>query len=69
MLEIDKNKIANNRQKSTVLNGAISVVQTEVNFEYKKTGNYSLLYSYYFKDGLQEGEQLYFKTPIDIKLV
>ena len=68
MLEIDRKKFTKNRQGSTVLNGAISVIQSEVDFEYKKTGNHFLIYVYYFHDGLQEGEQLYFKKKLKIKL-
>lgn len=68
MLEIEKRKLAHNRNGSTVLDGCISVVQTEVDFEYKRTGNHFLVYKYYFRNGLQEGEQLYFKNNLKVKL-
>jgi len=68
MLEIDKKKLAHNKNQSTVLDGCISVVQTEVDFEYKTTGNHLLVYKYYFRNGLQEGEQLYFKNNLKVKL-
>jgi hypothetical protein len=69
MLEIDRKKIKKSFLKSSPTQGPITVIQAEVNFEYKKTGRNFLVYAYYFKDGLQEGEQLYFKTPVEIKLV
>jgi len=69
MLEIDRRKIKKHFLKSSPTQGPVTVVQAEVNFEYKRTGRNFLVYAFYFKDGLQEGEQLYFKTPVEIKLV
>lgn len=69
MLEIDKRKIKKNFLKNSPIQGPINVIQAEVDFEYKRTGRNFLVYAFYFKDGLQEGEQLYFETPQEIKLI
>lgn len=69
MLEIDRRKIKKNFLKSSPTQGPITVIQAEVDFEYKRTGRNFLVYAFYSKNGLQEGEQLYFKKPIEIKIV
>ena len=69
MLEIDRRKIKKQFLKSSPTQGPVNVIQAEVDFEYKRTGRNFLVCAFYFKDGLQEGEQLYFKTPQEIKLV